>query len=93
MAKASKAKKVSAPIARLPDGTELRIGDPVETDFHTSCAGVIFEIEAIEEFGLCQSGFIVLVHVQGHPERKLKGTELSTFKTPPGIDASWFKKI
>lgn len=74
-------------IAIQRDGTELRVGDLVETDYHSKCAGVIFEVEKLTPWETCESGMMVLVHVQGSPDRKLKTS------WPEGLDANWFKKL
>jgi len=73
--------------AKLRDGTELSIGDLVETDWTPKCEGVIFEIFEIAEHDTCESGFMLQVHVQGQPDRIFKS------KNGKGFDTNTFKKI
>lgn len=81
--------------AILRDGTILAIGDEVETDYHPSCLGRIFVVYEINPWELCESGSMVVVHLQGHPERKILGFKKEGLHLlgPDGIDANWFKKI
>lgn len=74
--------------ATLRDGeTTIDIGDEVETDFHKNCLGRIFVVEEVNPYANCESGFMIVVHLKGHPDRKMKGS------LGIGIDANWFKIV
>jgi len=85
-------------VARLRDGTELNIGDEVETGFHKKCEGEIFVVSEIHPWSSCESKTLILVHLKGHPDRPLKSqfagrVEADGSVRPPGIDANWFKPL
>jgi len=80
--------------AKLREGTELNIGDEVETNYHHTCEGRIFVVCEINPWPQCESGAMVVVHLQGHPDRKILGFKKEGLDLgPDGIDANWFKKI
>ncbi len=73
--------------AYLRNADFIEEGDEVLTDFHHTCAGVTFVVEKITPYDVCESGFLVLVHVKDNIERKMAG------HTGMGLDTNWFKKI
>lgn len=73
--------------AKLRDGTELEIGDEVETSWTVKCLGIIFVVFEIIPWETSESHTMVNVHVKGEPDRVLKST------TGLGLDANWFRKI
>jgi hypothetical protein len=76
------------------DGSILSVGDEVETTLHPKCAGVVFVVESIEHHpGYCASGYMVVVHVKGHPERKMLGFKKEGLSFIDGVSADWFTKI
>lgn len=78
--------------AILRDGTELDIGDEVTTNFR-GCKGHEFVICEINPYDTCESGFMVVAHLKGSPERKIKSPFAGKDGRPEGMDANWFKKI
>lgn len=70
--------------ARRRDGTVLKVGDPVTTDYHPACAGRVFIIERITPWPTCESGHMILVHVENELHRKLNG------EAGVGLDTNWF---
>lgn len=79
--------------AKLRDGTELEIGDEVETKF-PGCKGHTFIVCEINPYDCCESGTLVVVHLKGDPERKILGLKKHGHEHwPDGIDACWFSKI
>lgn len=98
--KAKKEKKNNlAPVppqrVKLRDGTTLTMGDEVSTDFHPTCSGLIFVICEMNPFpGQCESGFMIVVHLKGEPDRKILGFKKEGMDLgPDGIDGNWFRKI
>lgn len=75
------------------DGGILKVGDRVTTNFHPKCEGVIFVVEQISAWAHCESKFLIVVHMEADPERKLLGAESVNPNRPQGIDTNWFKKI
>lgn len=66
------------------DGTVLKVGDHVTTDYHPACAGRVFIIEVITPWTTCESGHMILVHVEHEQHRKLNG------EAGVGLDTNWF---
>lgn len=80
--------------AILRDGTVLEIGDEVTTNYHKTCIGQIFIVEAITPYRWCESKTMVLVHLKGDPARKIVGLQKEGIDNhPPGLDANWFKLL
>lgn len=85
------------------DGTVLQVRDEVGvfmkfndhiTYYHKTCEGIVFVIESIDHHtGLSKTGYFVVAHVKGHPERKLLGFKKEGYKFIDGIDADWFTKL
>ncbi len=66
------------------DGVVLTVGDKVTTDYHPACAGCVFTIATITPFDACESGHMIMAHLEHDAHRELRGTGL-------GLDANWFK--
>lgn len=76
------------------DGTELNIGDEVEVvGYHKSCNGNTFIVCEITAYQFCESGFMVVVHLKGEPDRKLLGFKKEGHVFQDGLDANYFRKI
>lgn len=85
------------------DGSVLRIGDEVEAKllygngcvkYFRKCEGVVFIVEKIGYHpGCCSTGYMVVVHVKGSPERKMLGFKKEGLTFIDGLDADWFTKI
>jgi len=73
--------------AKTRDGIVISLGDEVETNWSPKCDGVIFVVCEITPYDICESKFMLNVHVKGSPDRKLKAS------SPLGFDTNHFKKI
>lgn len=74
-------------IAVTRDGEVFEIGDVVYTNWHRSCIGQEFVIEEIYHYAATESGYLVRVHLNGHPDRVLKTSN------GVGLDTNWFFKV
>jgi hypothetical protein len=79
----------------LRSGEILRMGDEVTTSWHDNCDGNVFIVCEITPYEYCDSGYMVVAHLKGDPERKIRGFQKEGFVKPgpDGLDANWFKKI
>lgn len=97
MAKGRKPKKPEVPdqVAVQRDGTIIRTGDRVSTNYHPSCIDQVFVVELIYPWDTCESRTMVIVHLESDPTRKLQGEppRLAPEGHKGGIDANWLKKI
>ena len=78
--------------AKLRDGTILRIGDDVTSNYR-GCVGHEFTICQINPYESCESGFMVVAHLKGSPDRPIKSPFAGKDGRPEGIDTNWFKPI
>lgn len=71
--------------ATTRDGVVISVGDRVTTDYDPACLGRIFIVKTITPFYWCESGFMILVHLEHEQRRELHG------KGQRGLDTNWFK--
>lgn len=76
-------------VAKLRDGSILTVGERVSC-LLKGCRDHVFIIEKISKFDCCESGTLVLVHLEEDPSRKINSKVKKDMKMPPGIDANWF---
>ena len=67
------------------DGVVISVGQRVTTNYSPHCDGRVFIVEEIIKWPTCESGFMVMVHLEHEPARKLKGVG------GVGLDTNWFK--
>lgn len=79
-------------IAKLRDGTEIKICDEVTTIFK-GCVGHTFVVCEINPYQHCESKFMVAAHLKGFPDRVIKSPFAGKDGRPNGMDSNWYSLL
>lgn len=68
----------------------FKAGDPVSCSYQ-GCVGNKFTVAKVHTSNNCMSGFLVVAHLKGAPDREIKGTIIDNVNY--GIDATYFNLL